>query len=81
MIAEMETHPQGEISSETEVTFIQGDKPNISPRTIARSMLLSPIAFKFTPLFLPDTCLNQYLPLQVASRMCWCSPHSASQIH
>lgn len=59
---------QGEISSSDEsLSFTAARKMSSPPGS---ALGCSPVAFKFTPLSLPDTCLNQYLPLQVAGRMC-----------
>ena len=50
--------------------FCSRQRTKCHPRPVPRAMCCSPVAFKFTPLSLPDTCLNQYLPLRVAGRMC-----------
>lgn len=69
LIVSMGDDFQGEISSSVEsLSFRQRTKCH--PRPAPPAVCCSPVAFKFTPLFLPDTCLNQYLPLQVVGRMC-----------
>lgn len=69
LIARPEDDFQGEISSPVEsLSFKATRKMSSPPRSAAA--VRSPVAFKFTPLSLSDTCLNQYLPLQVAGRMC-----------
>lgn len=68
LIVSMGDDFQGEISSSVEsLSFRRRTKCHPRP---APGRGRSPVAFKFTPLSLPDTCLNQYLPLQVVGRMC-----------
>lgn len=68
LIVSMGDDFQGEISSSVESLSFKAARQMSSPPGPRAGA--APAAFKFTPLSLSDTCLNQYLPLQVAGRMC-----------